>query len=160
VLTVIFAIFFIAAIILGICAYRQYIKMHKNDAPIGLIVCTVLCAIVSLVIGCVCLFLWGNVATEYAIDQKIEMYQTENAEIETEIDAIVKEYMTHEKETFENISPDSDAMVLVSMFPELKSDELIKRQIDLHAKNAAEIKRLKESKIDLAMDKWLLYFGR
>ena len=156
-LTVLFVVCIIASVALGVSAHK-----HRRDEDIGF-ACTALCivcAIASISLGIACSVLWCNVATEHIIDQKIEMYQTENTEIETEIDMIVKEYMAHEKETFASVSPDSDTMVLVSLFPDLKSDELVKQQIDLHARNAAEIKRLKESKIDLATKKWLLYFGR
>ena len=152
-LTVLLVICIIASIIIGICASRC--DEYNEDAKFVLCFLTAICVVAAIGFGIACSILWCNVATEYTIDQKIEMYQEENAEIETEIDTIVKEYMAHEKETFEEIAPDydGDTMVLVSLFPELKSDELVKQQIDLHARNTAEIKRLKESKIDLATKK-------
>lgn len=155
-LTVVFLILTSAAIFFGIRAYRY--RAYDN---FGWFFGTIMCGILAVVAAGFCIGMWCSVATEYTIDQKIVMYQEENAEIEVEIDTIVKEYMAHEKETFESIAPESgNSMALVSLFPELKSDELVKQQINLHTKNAEEIKNLKAQKIDLAVKKWLLYFGR
>ena len=156
-LTVLLVMFIIAAVVLGIFVSKSDPYESKGFA---LTFAMVVCILISIGLGIACSILWSEVATEFTIDQKIEMYQTENDRIETEIDMIVKEYMSHEKETFASVSPDSDTMVLISLFPDLKSDALVQQQMELHARNAAEIKRLKESKIDLAVKKWLLYFGR
>jgi hypothetical protein len=125
-------------------------------------VISILTGIVAAALLIACLCIWPVIANEHVIDQKIEMYQEENERIETEIDLIVQQYMTYEKETFENIAidPGADTMVLVSLFPELKADTLVQKQIELHAANARQIKSLKEEKINLSTQKWLLYFGR
>ena len=156
-LTVFLVLFIIAAITFGVFASKAD---PYEGSGFALIAATVVCTLASVGLLVACSILLCNVATEHTIDQKIEMYQAENTEIEAEIDTIVKEYMAHEKETFASVSPDSDSMTLISLFPDLKSDALVQQQMELHARNAAEIKRLKESKIDLAVKKWLLYFGR
>ena len=43
--------------------------------------------------------------------------------------------------------------------PELKSNELTNKQMDVYINNNAKIKELKERKIDTKTIKWLLYFG-
>ena len=55
---------------------------------------------------------------------------------------------------------DKDAINLVSLFPELKSDSLVQKQIEVYLANNAKIKELKEDEIDLSKAKWKLYFGR
>ena len=87
------------------------------------------------------------------------MYQTENRNIEEQVDTLVKEYMEHEDNTFEN-ARSKDTMTLVSLYPELKSDSLVKEQISVYNKNNAQIKKLKEKKIDVSVAKWWLYFGK
>nr|DAV28759.1 MAG TPA: hypothetical protein [Caudoviricetes sp.] len=100
-----------------------------------------------------------EVASGKVINQKISMYQTENRNIEEQVDALVKQYMEHEDNTFET-ARSKDTMTLVSLYPELKSDSLVKEQISVYNKNNAQIKKLKEKKIDVSVAKWWLYFGK
>ena len=48
--------------------------------------------------------------------------------------------------------------MLFSMYPELKSNELATKQINLYISNNAEIKKLKEAKLDYEVYKWWLFF--
>lgn len=143
----------IVAIGLSAAAHRY----RSEGCAVGAILWWII--VVGLLIACMCI--WPMVATEHTIDQKIAMYEEENEQIEAEIDVIVKQYMEYEKKTFEEIAPESgaDTMVLVSLFPELKSDALVQQQINLHTSNTQQIKRLKAEKIDLSLLKWILYFG-
>lgn len=104
------------------------------------------------------LIICGSVSAGGVIDDKIEMYAEENAAIEESIDNLVSEYMSFESDTFKSLK-EGDTMTLVSLYPELKSDELVKEQIDLHRANNAKIKELKERKLNLSILKWWLYFG-
>ena len=99
-------------------------------------------------------------ATENIIDGKIAMYEQENTRIESEIDQIVQNYIKYEKETFENVKSDESSIVLVTLFPELKSDELVKSQLEVYVSNNEKIKELREDKIELRKVRWDLYFGR
>ena len=123
---------------------------------------------VSIVALLVCLsvgfFIWGmvlieTVGTGYTIDERISMYEEENASIEESIDTIVKNYMDFEATTYEGLK-NEDAINLISLFPELKSDTLVQQQIEVYVANRQKIKELKEEKIDLSKAKWMLYFGR
>lgn len=114
-------------------------------------------AIIGLLIP-ICI-LSTTVATEGTIDSKIAMYEEENAKIEQDIDRIVEQYLKYEQDTFANLKEESP-ITLVSLFPELKSDALVQQQLEIYMDNNAEIKSLKEEKIDIAKKKWLLYFGK
>lgn len=92
------------------------------------------------------------------IDEKIDMYTEENTKIENSIDELVSNYMEFESDTFKDITVDS-AITLVSLYPELKSDELVKIQIETYQANNEKIKALREAKIDLVAEKWWVYFG-
>jgi hypothetical protein len=59
---------------------------------------------------------------------------------------------------FTEVSPDS-AITLVSLYPELKADELVKKQIEVYVANNEKIKELKEKKIMGNVYRWWLYFG-
>ena len=93
------------------------------------------------------------------VDAKIVMYQEENKAIEEKIEATVKQYMSFEKDTYKDLKVDS-YINLVSLYPELKSDTLIKEQIKAYQENSETIIGLKESKIDRQALKWWLFFGK
>lgn len=99
-----------------------------------------------------------NVANGRTIDEKIEMYSNENKAIEKQIDQVVKSYMAYESDTFKNATV-KDSMAMVSLYPELKSDNLVKEQIKVYSENKKTITKLKENKINLKVSKWWLYFG-
>ena len=66
--------------------------------------------------------------------------------------------MNHESEVFDRSDTES-LIVLIQMYPELKSDELVKNQIDVYISNNNKIKSLKEAKINYELSKWWLYFN-
>lgn len=92
------------------------------------------------------------------IDDRIEMYQSENTKIENRIAECVQEYQKHEIEIVSEVSPDN-AITMVALYPELKSDELVKKQIEVYIENNEKIKELKEDKIYGDVYRWWLYFG-
>ncbi len=94
------------------------------------------------------------------IDEKIELYSTQNEEIEKKVEEVVKQYMKHEQDTFTELKNDTSYITLVTLYPELKSDELIKSEINLYEKNNQKIIALKEQKINKKIYTWWLYFGK
>lgn len=117
-------------------------------AAVGMVVVVILFA------GCV-----FDLSETMVIDDKIAMYTEENQKIESQIDLIVREYMDYESNTFTELKSDSSIM-LVSLFPELKADELVQVQIATYQANNAKLKELKETKINTRVYKWWLYFGK
>lgn len=115
-----------------------------------------------VILGLIIAICWisTTVATESTIDSKIEMYQEENANIEEDIDRIVREYLKHEQDTYADLKTEESSITLITLFPELKSDALVQQQLEIYVDNNAKIKSLKEEKIDIAKKKWVLYFGK
>lgn len=99
----------------------------------------------------------GTIDSRYT-DQKIQMYQEENEKIEEDINVIITQYMEHENETFD-MSKIESSTVLIQMYPELKSNELVSKQIDIYNENNKKIKKLKLEKIKNQKAKFYLYFG-
>lgn len=99
----------------------------------------------------------GTIDSRYT-DQKIQMYQEENEKIEEDVSVIVTQYMEHENETFD-MSKIESSTVLIQMYPELESNELVSKQIDIYNKNNKKIKELKLEKIKNQKAKFYLYFG-
>lgn len=117
------------------------------------------CGIIGGILALISLiFLLVDLSQLVTIDEQIAMYQEENANIEQQIETVVKQYQEYESEIFTEVSSDS-AITLVSLYPELKSDELVKSQIDIYVNNNEKIKALKEQKIKGKMTRWWVYFG-
>lgn len=90
--------------------------------------------------------------------EKIKMYQTENKKIENQIGELVKGYMNYESETYKNFKNES-SITMVNLYPDLKSNELVQKQMNIYLTNNDKIKELNEKEIDTKIGKWLLYFG-
>lgn len=99
-----------------------------------------------------------DVSSIKVIDRKIEMYQAENKQIEIQISECVKQYQQYETEIFTEVAPKS-SVTLVALYPELKSDTLVTKQIETYVANNEKIKELKEQKINGDVYRWWLYFG-
>lgn len=112
--------------------------------------------IVSLVAFAILLISISNGST---IDSKIELYQSQNTEIESKIQATVASYLAHERQTYKDLKPDN-VIAVVSAYPELHSNELVKKQIEVYEDNNKKIMGLKEEKLNQPVYKWWLYFGR
>ena len=145
--------------ILGFCVivflFSCY-QVWKNDSA-GFNVLAIVFAIVGIIIFGIICFFKVDVKGGHIIENKIEMYEEENNEIETEITALVGTYMAFEQETFESLKTECDLVALVSLYPELKTDELVKSQIELYISNQKKIVKLKEELIDL--DKKRIWLG-
>jgi len=111
-----------------------------------------------IVVGIATLVLGISISNERALDEKIIMYQEENEYIQQEVSLIVRDFLEFEKDVYEGVKNESP-IVLVQMFPEIKSDVLVGRQIDLYIENNNKIRELKVQKINLRTEKFWLYFG-
>lgn len=119
-------------------------------------------AIEAIVLGICALFLIFNIAsiaTSHTIDQKIAMYEEENAKIQATLSATVENYLEHEKGILTDLNPE-DATVVLASYPELKSDTIVASQMENYVKNTEEIKSLKKDKINISKKKWWVYFGK
>lgn len=120
--------------------------------PIGLFL--MLIGEIIALIFCICCLVGFRV-----IDDKIELYTNQNKQIEEKIEVVVKSYMNYESDTLKELKSDS-YITLVNLYPELKSDEMIKQQIELYTSNNTKITELKEEKLNKTLYKWWIYFGK
>lgn len=148
-ITLLFIIFTI--IIIAIC-----ISDHEldYDESLAVLILMDLACIVGIIILLVNLFIGAHV-----IPNKIAMYQEENAIIEERVSSTVAKYMEYEKDIIYEIAPSDDAMTLISLYPELSSDELIKEEINVYVSNNNKIRELKDKELNKSIYKFLLYFG-
>lgn len=144
----------IALIVVGVILEHK--SDHYDDVGMGLTATGGFLAGLTLI---VIIILSWSVGATYRIDKKIELYETQNAQIEKSVAIAVEKYMQYEGDIMTEVSPDS-AVTLVAVYPELKSDALIEKQIEIYISNNNEIVKLKEKQIHMPLLKWWLYFGR
>lgn len=129
---------------------------YGNDTAKFIFEISVFCLVIFLIPFIALLMSVSNGPT---IDSRIELYQSQNAEIESKVQATVASYLTHEKQTYKDLKPDN-AIAVVSAYPELHSNELVKKQIEVYEDNNKKILGLKEEKLNQSVYRWWLYFGR
>lgn len=92
------------------------------------------------------------------IDDRIAMYEEENTRIEQQIADVVEQYQKYETDIFMEVAPEN-AVTMVSLYPELKSDSLVEAQIEVYTENNKTIKDLRDKQIKGNVYRWWLYFG-
>lgn len=105
------------------------------------------------------MFLLNNFISLRIIDEEINLYSNQNKEIEQKVEITIKQYMEYENKTFVQLKPES-YVNLINLYPELKSDELLQKEIKLYIKNNNEILNLKKERLNGTIYKWWLYFGK
>lgn len=140
----------------GVILLGAFLLNNGNEIASGV---TTACGVIGSIVSFITLIiLLISVSELKVIDTKIEMYQYENTKIENQITECVKQYQQYESDVFTEVAPES-AMTLVALYPELKSDTLVSKQIDIYIENNQLIKQLKEQKINGSVWSWWLYFG-
>ena len=93
--------------------------------------------------------------------KQLSIYVEENAKIEKVIDDTIASYKEYEGNTYKDFKLDdsTDITVKVNTYPELKSNELVIKQLEIYQKNTETIKQLKADIAEVSLFKWLLYFG-
>ena len=149
-------------VILGVCIVLILVGMklgrgYDLASDVGNVM-TVIFSITSGITMLVIVGLLVSTANVSTINERLAMYQEENAKIEQQIDILVKDYQEYERGVFADTTVDS-AITLVSLYPELKADQLVSSQLDIYVKNNEQIKQLKLEQINSDVVRWWLYFG-
>ncbi|MBR2543402.1 hypothetical protein IKF03_02300 [Candidatus Saccharibacteria bacterium] len=152
------ALIFVLLIIVG----GVFLKKSAPEYDDGFALAGFLCFFASTIVFTVSLFILMGIGTVFVIDEKIAMYEEENARIEQIVDSVVKEYIEYEYTTFTELkTTETEAVIALAMFyPELESNTLVQKQLETYISNNNKIKELREKKIDISKKKWILYFGR
>ena len=98
------------------------------------------------------------VASGFGTQEKIQIYEDQNTQIEKSIDAAVKAYCEHEQITYVQMSDGAVALVAAA-YPELASSELVRTQMEVWTSNSNELKDLKSKLVDFHRAQYFLYFG-
>lgn len=121
-------------------AYKVVGDFVLGSAVIGLVIC-------GAIIGKV---------PEY--NKQIEVYETEMTTIQETINDVVVNYLDHEKDTYAALTPEN-AVIFASIYPELSSSELVRRQLEIYNNYLVSIKNCRLNLAGISTAKWWLYFG-
>ena len=150
-LLVIMGVALVATIIFTIINEKSY-----SDWPVG----GLLVSVPILIIAFIAVLVLGiDISKARVVNDKIAMYQEENEHIEEQIRVVVDEYMQYESDTFDKIRGEGDPITYVTLFPELKSNDLVAKQIEIYQENNRQIKELRCEKLDLKVKAWWVCFG-
>lgn len=146
-------------IAMGVCIYFRFVKKEYNyEIMANLKYAMVIIGLFFILFSVISSLYIADIIEGRDIEKQIEMYKEENQAIEQQINALVENYMEYEGETFKEYSVD-ESMMLMSLYPELKSDQLVVKQMEIYSENNNMIKKLKMNLIDINSSKWILYFG-
>lgn len=150
-LLIIFILVIVGLIVLG------FVK-DADGVWCGVTVCSVFLSFV--VVGLLVAVLIGvhDINTDKRIDAKIQLYTEENARIELMVTDAVETYLEHEYNIYDSLQGENIQTLLVA-YPEINSNELVQKQIEIFVENNNQIKKLREKKADLISWKFLVYFG-
>lgn len=146
------------AIALGLVLLAEIIDGSTNKFGFLAVVPGVLGAVFAIVFGIWTLWNIIIVASGFGIQEKIQIYEDQNTQIEQSIDAAVKAYCEHEQITYVQMSDGAVALVAAA-YPELASSELVKTQMEVWTSNSNELKDLKSDLVDFHRAQYFLYFG-
>lgn len=141
----------ILMVVVGSILYDKF----DTDAYCNLAILGVALGFVSFI---TIIILGINVKSLSVIDDRIAMYEEENARIEQQVADVVEQYQKYETDIFMEVAPES-AVTMVSLYPELKSDSLVQAQIEVYTENNKTIKDLRDQQIKGNVYRWWLYFG-
>ena len=151
-------IFAVILVILGAVVYKR--KEAKGEGEDEWKYTVPICA--GVVIGVIALIAFIATLACYTdvktVDDRIAIYTEENERVESEIRDAVAGYESYEGDTFGNLKTESP-ITLAAIYPELKSNELIAKQIEVYVANTAEIKNLQVERVEYRVLAWWLWFG-
>lgn len=142
---------FILFFLIGVVIITLGIWLDEYDfSGFGIIIVAIALLGIFINIGCL--------VRGRTLDDKIAMYEQENTAIEQSVDVLVKDYYKHESDTYSSLKPEN-AVLFASAYPELQSNDLAMKQLEIYVENNDKIKELKEDRINLSRNRFWLYFG-
>lgn len=151
------------SIIIGVGggALGIWISRKNSECNAGTVIFSI-CSVLGTImfIGVLLAIIWHvfQVQESFVVQDRIDMYQEQNDKIESDMSEMVQSYMQYEGQTFKEVTNDN-AMQLVQLYPNLKSNELVVNNMNLHQENIKTINKLKDEQIHYKIARWWLYFG-
>ena len=147
--------FVICLVCIGLGVILWFKKPYSDAGPTVFAI-----SLIMLVVVIICsLYNINKIVKANTLEQKITVYQEEMTNIENSINPVVQNYLDHEKETYTSLTPDN-AVIFASIYPELSSNEIVQKQLNIYNEYLISIKNLKLEIAEISTAKWWLYFGQ
>lgn len=123
---------------------------------------------VVLAIGCVAFLIFGITlcitlqcrhSTIHNSTAQIAVLEENNTELLAEIQPVVEKYLNYEQGTLTSVKPEASTLIAYAVYPELKGNEFVARQLDIIEKNNKEIKERKLALASLESYRIWLFMG-
>lgn len=150
---IVFFVICLVCISLGIIFWFK--KPYSDAGPTVFAISLIMLVVIIIC----CLFNVNKIVKANTLEQKITVYQEEMTNIENSINPVVQNYLDHEKETYTALTPDN-AVIFASIYPELSSNEIVQKQLNIYNEYLISIKNLKLEIAEISTAKWWLYFGQ
>ena len=139
-------------------SYRKGLKKNKSSEEYGWIQATIgaitgFIVVVSIFIG---LFQWSDILSEASIKNNIALYEEENKKIESSISTLVREYEKDKGNM--SAKKDESTIMEVVLYPDLASNELVQKQIQIYNRNNEAMNEMKEKVNDIQRKKKFIFF--
>ena len=110
--------------------------------------------VVFLVITGIVLFRYNN--PKSTVNEKIAVLEQRNEEVLAQIEPVVNKYLEYESSTLMGFKVDASKVIALSMYPELKGNEMLQEQLAIIKENQKDITKLKLEEAGLkAYNLWL-----
>lgn len=86
-------------------------------------------------------------------------YEENNTELLAEIQPVIEKYLNYEQGTLTSMKPEASTLIAYAVYPELKGNEFVARQLDIIEKNNKEIKERKLALASLESYRIWLFMG-
>lgn len=89
--------------------------------------------------------------------ERLEVLTQYNTEIIHDLEPMVNRYLDYEKSTYSDLKLNANTLLALSVYPEIKSNQFIMKQIDVYLKNQEAIKEIKLSIANLKSYKFWIF---
>lgn len=122
----------------------------------------------TLGVGCIVFFVLGIVlcialqcrhSTIHNSTAQIAVLEENNTELLAEIQPVIEKYLNYEQGTLASMKPEASTLIAYAVYPELKGNEFVARQLDIIEKNNKEIKERKLALASLESYRIWLFMG-
>ena len=128
---------------------------ESDDGIILSIGCTVFIALVIVL----CIALQCRHSTIHNNTAQIAVLEENNTELLNEIQPVIERYLNYEQGTLASMKPEASTLIAYAVYPELKGNEFVARQLDIIEKNNNEIKERKLKLASLESYRVWLFMG-
>lgn len=123
-----------------------------------------ICQIISATLGAACLVIFCVVLANYSwtktvSSKQIAVLEERNSEVLEQIEPFIEQFFKYEKDSYKEFKINSNTVIALSAYPELKGNEFVMKQINIILENQKEITDLKLAQASLDGYKIWLFMG-